>query len=149
MPLPEGGTPVTRTFSSTEGRFRIGLPDAARGEAVANGMTFKWVIINQADYQIVYVDRETPADTPENSQAILDKAREISSSRGKLTVDAEVSASGRPGREFRVETDGGTKIDRIYLAGNRVYILNVFVPKDWYCKVPSTVKILDTFEITE
>lgn len=149
MPAPEGGTPVTRTFSSAEGRFRIGLPDVARTEAGENSKSFKWFIFNLAHFQIVYTDRETPADTPENSQAILDKAREISSSHGKLTVDAEISASGHPGREFRVETDGGTKIDRIYLAGNRVYILNVFVPEDWYCKVPSAVKILDTFEITE
>lgn len=149
MPAPEGGTPVTRTFSSAEGRFRIGLPDAVPIEAGENSKTFKWLIINQAEFQIAYVDRETPADTPENSQAILNTAREISSSRGKLTVDTEISASAHPGREFRVETDGGTKIDRIYLAGNRVYILNVFVPKNWHCKIASAVEVLDTFEITQ
>lgn len=150
LPPPEGGTPVTQNFASAEGRFRIGLPGGGAGTAAENETkTFKWFILDQGQFQIAYVDRETPADTPENSQAILDKAREISSSRGKLTVDAEVSASGHAGREFRMETEGGTQIDRIYLAGNRVYILNVFVPKSWHCKVPSAVKVLDTFEITE
>ena len=151
LPPPEGGTPVTRDFSSAEGRFRIGLPgreDIPGAEPYKNDKTFKWFIINQAQFQIVYVDRETLVDTPENSQAILAKAREISSSRGKLTADSEISASGHPGREFRMETEGGTQIDRIYLAGNRVYLLNVFVPKSWHCKVPSAVKVLDTFEIT-
>ena len=148
MAGPEGGTPVTLNFSSAEGRFRIGLPSSAGTEAGENSKTFKWLIINQAEYQIAYVDRETPADTPENSQAILTKAREISSSRGKLTADTEISASGHSGREFRIETGGGTQIDRVYLAGNRVYLLSVFVPKSWYCKVPSAVKVLDTFEIT-
>ena len=148
MAGPEGGTPVTQDFSSTEGRFRIGLPGSAGTEAGKDSKTFKWLIINQAQFQIAYVDREAPADTPENSQAILTKAREISSSRGKLTADTEISASGHAGREFRMETEGGTQIDRIYLAGNRVYILNVFVPKSWHCKVPSAVEVLDTFEIT-
>ena len=147
LPPPEGGTVVTPNFSSAEGRFRIALPAGTRAENDTN--TFKWFILNQAQYQIIYVDRDTPADTPDNSQAILNKAREIASSRGKLTADSEISASGHPGREFRTETEGGTQIDRIYLAGNRVYVLNVFVPKSWYCKVGSAVKVLDTFEITE
>lgn len=152
MPLPEGGTPLTPNFSSAEGRFRIGLPDRqqiASAEPYKNDKIFKWFIINQAQFQIVYVDRDTAADTPDNSQAIFNNARNIALSHGKLTGESEISASGHPGREFRLQIDGSTQIERVYLAGNRVYVLVVFVPKDWSCKVDSAVKVLDTFEITQ
>ena len=149
MDGPGGGTPVTRDFSSAEGRFRIGLPGREEIPGAEPNKDFKWFIINQGQFQIVYVDRDTPADTPENSQAIFNNARNIATSHGQLTGESELSASGHPGREYRVKTDGGTQIERVYLAGNRVYVLVVFVPESWSCKVDSAVKVLDTFEITQ
>lgn len=149
MPLPEGGTPLTPNFSSAEGRFRIGLPGRKEIPGAEPNKDFKWLIINQGQFQIFYVDRETPADTPDVSQAIINNFRNTATSRGKLTGDSEISVSGHPGREFRIENNGNTEIERIYLAGNRVYVLVVVVPKDWSCKVDSAVKVLDTFEITQ
>lgn len=142
------GTPVTETFSSAEGRFRIGLPGKA-GAAEGDKKTFKWLIINDGQYQIFYLDRDRAVDTPDISPTILDNFRDIISSHGKLTADSEISLAGYPGREFRTEADGGTQIDRIYLAGNRIYVVTVFVPKSLACKVGSAVKVLDTFEIIE
>ena len=145
---PSGGTPMTEPFLSTEGRFRIGLPGPGRVPE-SDDKTFKWFIINAGQYLIFYRDRETAVDTPENSQVILDKLREYASSRGKVTAESEISVSGHPGREFRIDTGGGTEIDRIYLAGNRIYFVTVFVPRSLDCKVGAAVRVLDTFEILD
>jgi hypothetical protein len=146
---PSGGTPVTQTFSSPEGRFRIGLP-GKEGVYEGDEKTFKWFILNEGQFQIFYVDREGAVDTPDISPTILNNFRALVSSHGKLTAESEISFSGHPGHEFRTESDnGGTQIDRIYLAGNRIYVVTVFVPKSLGCKVGSAVKVLDTFEITE
>jgi len=152
MPPPEGGTPLTRNFSSAEGRFRIGLParqEKPGTDANNDNKTFKWLVFDQGEFQVFYLDRDRAVDTPDLSQTILNNIRNNASSRGKVTADSEISVSGHPGREFRLETDGGTQIERVYLAGNRVYVVTVFVPKDWSCKVDSAVKVLDTFEITQ
>ncbi len=148
MPEPEGSRAVTQTFSSNEGRFRIGLPDRSEPAAEGNTKTFKWLIINVGAYQVFFVDREVAVDTPEVSEALFKRFRESASSHGKLT-DSEISISGHPGREFRTEDDGGTRIERIYLAGNRIYVVSVFVPKSMDCKIGSAAKVLDTFEIID
>lgn len=153
-PHPEltGGEPVTQKFSSAEGRFRFGLP--ARDETPAtnantNSKTFKWLLLNVGQVQIVYSDSDDAVATPEVSQSIFNNLRNRASSQGKLIGDTEISLSGHTGREFRVKAEQGTQIDRIYLARNRIYVLTAFVPQSLNCKIDSAVKILDTFEIVD
>lgn len=151
MPEPEGGTPVAENFASAEGRFRIGLPGrtAASTEAETDSKTFNWVIINQGQFQIFYLDRERAVDTPGFSETLLNKFRDDASSRGKLVKESQITLSGHPGREFRLDRNASTVIERVYLAGNRIYVVAVLVPQNLSCKVGSAVKVLDTFEITE
>ena len=149
---PTGGEPVTQTFSSAEGRFRIGLP--AKDERPAadpnnNVKTFKWFLLNVGPIQVLYFDSANAVDSPEVSQRVLDNFRNQVSSHGKLVGESEISVSGHPGREFTVRTERGTQIDRIYLSENRVYVVGVFVSDRLDCKLGSAIKILDTFEIVD
>ena len=151
MPNPEGGTPVTQTFSSTEGRFRFGLPG---GEKTGNDdrKDFKWFIINLGEFHVNYYDSDRVLDTPDVSEANLKQLRDMVVSKrpnGKLEVDSPITLSGHPGRELRMKDDTGTQIDRMYLAGNRIYVVSVFVSERLGCKLEPAVKVLDTFEITE
>lgn len=148
---PAGTTPVTQFFTSAAGRFRIDLPPQEKTEVDANNNTqsFNWFIVNIGEFQLLYSDYDVVLDTPETSQSIINNVRGKVSADGKLVVDSEIIVSGHAGREFRVETTGGTRIDRIYLAGNRFYVLSVFVPRKLSCKIGSAVEVLDTFEIIE
>jgi hypothetical protein len=151
MSEPEGGTPVEQNFASAEGRFRIGLP---RGNEKAGNekKEFTWFIMNAGQFHIRYSDHAHVLDTPEVSESYLKQLRDLIVSKrpnGQLEVDSAITLAGHPGREVRLRDDTGTQIDRIYLAGNRIYIVSVFVPKRLHCKLGSAVKVMDTFEITE
>ncbi|HSD45507.1 MAG TPA: hypothetical protein VLB87_02760 [Pyrinomonadaceae bacterium] len=118
-------------------------------DANNNTKTFKWFLLNVGQVHILYFDGANSVDTPDVSQRILDNFRNQVSTHGKLVADLELNLSGHPGREFKVRNDGGTQIDRIYLAGNRVYIVSVFVLDSLSCKMGEAVKVLDTFEIID
>lgn len=152
MSPPEGGTPVSLDFASAEGRFRIGLPGAPRQAEVHGKQDFLWFIINQGEFHVSYFDFDQVVDTPEISESVLNDLRDQAVSAWPdvpLEVDAPITLSGYPGRELRMKDDSGTRVDRIYLAGNRMYIVRVFISKSLDCKLGSAVKVLDTFQITK
>jgi hypothetical protein len=152
-PLPEptggGGTPIPQNFTSEKGRFRICLPRAYENDDKTD---FDWFIINVGAFKVRYFDHAEVLDTPEVSESFLKKLRDLVVSKrpsGQVEVDAAITLSGHPGREIRITDDTGTQIDRIYLAGNRLYIVSVFVSKRLDCKLGAAVEVLNTFEITE
>lgn len=152
-PEPSAGSRVpSQTFSSVEGRFRIGLPgtnEKVETEANKKRSTFKWFVLNRGQYLISYFDGPEVADTPEGNETILNNVRNLALSKrpGQVEADSSISLSGHPGRELRIRDETGTQIDRYYLAGNRLYVVSVFIPKSLACKIGSAVKVLDTFEI--
>lgn len=149
MPMPAGGEPVTQTFSSTEGRFRFGMPG---GNDVSDKKEFKWFVFNQGQFYINYYDYPQVVDTPEVSDDLLKQLRDMVVSKrpnGQLEVDSPITLSNHPGREIRMRDETGIQVDRIYLAGNRLYVVGVFVSRSLDCKLASAVKTLDTFAITE
>jgi hypothetical protein len=122
------------------------------GHDVSDKKEFKWFIINQGQFFINYYDYPQVVDTPEISESLLNQLRDLVVSKrpnGQLEVDSPITLAGHPGREIRMSDDTGTQVDRIYLAGNRLYVVSVFVPGSLDCKLGSAVKVLDTFEITE
>lgn len=150
MPLPEGGKPVARDFSSAEGRFRIGL--SSGGNAASDKKDFRWLILNVGEFHVNYHDYSQVVDTPEVSEGLLNQLRDLVVSKrpsGQLEGDSIITLSGHPGREIKMRDDTGIQLDRLYLAGNRLYVVSVFIPKDLDCKLGSAVKVLDSFEITE
>ena len=149
---PTGGAVSTQDFSSAEGRFRFGLPGQTytpAPDANNNTKTFKWFVLNIGQFQISYSDGEAAMDTPSGSQSIFSNFRNRLSTHGKLVADSEINLSGHTGHEFKVTTEGGTQIDRIYLAGNRMYVVSAFVPERLSCKIDSAVRVLDTFQIVD
>jgi len=55
--------------------------------------------------------------------------------KGNLNKEASISLGEYPGRELNISASGGDGVDnvlhaRLYLVGNRVFILQVAVPKN-------------------
>ena len=149
---PPGSSTPLQPLSSAEGRFRIGLPAKDEDPDLdknSESKRYNWFLLNIGRFQVLYLDRDFALDTPDVRQSIFDSYRNRGLSHGKLVSDSEMTLAGHPGREFRVTNEAGTQIDRIFLAGNRIYILSVFVPEGLSCKLDSAVKILDTFEIID
>jgi len=150
MDMPTSGTPLPQTFSSPAGRFTISLPPAREKVDEATGTrTFEWFIINHGMFRVLYFDRDWPLDTPETIENILNNSRKLVLSRGQLVSESELKLANHPGREFRVKSDAGFEVNRVYIVGNRVYVTDVIVAKSLDCKLDSAVKVLDTFEIIE
>ena len=145
---PASGPILPRTFTSAEGRFRIGLPPK-EGKAAGNRIEFEWFILNQGRFVVSYSDAAFVLDTPEQSQTILDRYRDgvMKNRPAMLEVDSPISLAGHPGRELRIKNEHGVEIDRIYLAGNRIYVVSLWVHESLSCKLESAIKVLDTFEI--
>ena len=156
MPLGKGTVPV-QTFTSVEGRFRIGLPEVVVPSSAnaqpknENDKSFRWVVINRGQYEVRYVDGDRDLEAPEASEAVINRLRELLRSKrsGEFQVDSEIRLRGHPGRELRIRDEQGLQIQRIYLVGKRMYVVSAFVPNKLECGLNDVVKTLDTFELIE
>jgi hypothetical protein len=150
LPAGEMDNSLPQTFTSAEGRFKIGLP-GTRANAESNDKSFKWTIINRGQFYVSYSDSETILEAPEVSETFINKLRDVARSKGdgEFEVDSEIRLAGHPGREFRIRRKHSLDIQRIYLVNKRMYMVTAFVPDEWNCKFDDVIKVLDSFELTE
>ena len=141
-------------FSSPEGRFAIGLP-ATRvapvdpNDATDNRMVqFKWLVINEGQYEVSYMDSDRELENREDNQVVFDKLKDtmLSKGPGQLEVDKDLKLSGHPGREIRIRDDHGLNIMRFYLAGQRLYTVRAFVPRKLDCAMEGVERNLNSFK---
>ena len=157
---PPSATTSSGTFTSLDGRFTIALPqqisgfsgvtfDTPKGKVTA-GDSYSWRLAG-AQYEVSYVDKnKTPkasADSKELMRVISDGVvAQAAGNEGKVLSNGEVTASGFPGREVRVELPQMYVISRVVAAGDRVYQITVVIKKD-----PQTLdaanKVLDSFKV--
>jgi len=146
-------------FSSAEGRFAIGLPATRVSPVESKDPTeqqnkvvrFKWLVINQGQYEVTYLDSDRELEKSENNRVIFDKLRDsvLVKEPGQLEVDKDLELSGHPGREVRIRDDRGLTIMRFYLAGQRLYTVTVFVPRKLDCAMDGVEKMLDSFKLLD
>lgn len=159
IPYPPGSSIPAQTFSSTEGRFKIGLPPsiAAKPESY-NGSKghiettrYKWFVLNEGQYQVSYSDSDRILENAADSEKIFDNLRDLllSKGAGNLEGDLKLSLAGHPGREIKIKDASGIAIQRFYLVGKRMYTVSVLVPSKLECALDSVVKVLDSFELVE
>jgi len=149
-------------FVSPDGAFAIMFPqkplesqysvDSPAGKLVIHSYKY----MSMASYFLSYTDYPAPIDRPENKKAeALDHAREggLRAVNGRLLSQSEISINGHPGRLLVVDSpnggpDGSLIRNKVYLVGNRLYSMQVAIPKG--AQVPDTAaeKFLDSFELT-
>lgn len=149
----------TEPFSSAEGRFVIGLPatrvspvDSKDPTEQQNKMVqFKWLVLNEGQYEVSYLDSDRDLETSENSHGVFDKLRDsvLSKGPGQLEVDKDLKLSDHPGREVRIRDDHGLTIMRFYLSGQRLYTVRVFVPRKLDCAMDGVERTLDSFKLID
>lgn len=148
---------LQQTFTSTQGRFKIGLPpvNAAKPEsnngqnAVQQAIRYKWFALNLGKFEVSHYDGNRKLDDPSVSKTILDNLRNglLSSGKGNLQLDKEVKIGSFPGREIKIKSDNGISIVRFYLVESRLYTVSVFIPIKLECAVEEATKVLDSFEL--
>ena len=156
---PAGSTVPAQSFSSPEGRFKIGLPparpyepessDTADGHATTR---YRWLVLNHGEYEITYTDSDNLLEDEANSKRIFDNVRDLllSKGAGKLESDVPLHLANHPGREIRIKDPyGGTNVRRVYLVAHRMYTVGVFVPSALECLSGPATKALDSFELIE
>jgi len=147
------GEKLEKSFTSTEGRFRFGLPSRVIVPAPDGKETemkeFKWLVINRGQYRVTYYDYPRDVESSGESQKVFDRLRDLTVAKGpgKVEVDKELMLSGHPGREIRINDEKGTDIQRFYLVGPRLYTVTLYVPHTLDCAFDDSIKVLDTFEL--
>lgn len=157
-PLP--ATSASETFTSLEGRFTIALPqqisgfsgnpiDTPKGKVNA-GDSYSWRL-DGAQYEVGYIDKsKTPQASTDNKTlmlALTDGLVSMAAARqGKVLSNVEITASGLPAREVRVEFPQMYIIGRVVAAGDRSYQLSAVTRKDPQA-LAEAVKALDSFRV--
>jgi len=159
IPEPHNSSPLQQSFSSVQGRFKIGLPpseadkpesyDGPRGHIETT--RFKWFVLNRGQYEITYSDYDKIIENQSDNKKIFDNIRDLllTKAPGHLEVDSVLSLDGHPGREIRIRDAKGIDIQRFYLVGQRMYKVSAFVPVKLECALDSVIKILDSFALLE
>jgi hypothetical protein len=154
-------TAGAETFTSLEGRFSIALPQQISGyspqsantpEGHVEGSMFNWTTAD-GTFIVGYTDR------PEVVESLGKRALDILRDNGianaaaavkgkaKLIGEKDISLSGHPGRELKVELSDGITTARIYLVGNRIYQAIVAIPTASQAQEAKAIKILDSFRL--
>ena len=109
-----------------------------------------------ASYFLSYTDYPAPIDRPENKKTeALDHAREggLRAVNGRLLSQSDISINGHPGRLIVVDSpnggpDGSLIRNKVYLVGNRLYSMQVAIPKGAQLIDTAAEKFLDSFELS-
>ena len=149
-------------FVSPDGAFAIMFPqkpvesqysmDSPAGKLVIHSYKY----IGTASYFLSYTDYPAPIDRPENKKTeALDHTREggLRAVNGRLLSQSDISINGHPGRLIVVDSpnggpDGSLIRNKVYLVGNRLYSMQVAIPKGAQVTDTAAEKFLDSFELS-
>ena len=151
-PPPPAGS---ETFISMDGRFSIALPrqisayapqSANTPEGRVEGSVFTWKTA-EGLFMSGYIER--PEMLESMSKQVLDYLHNtyLSSGKGKLIAETDISLGGHPGRELRIEYPDQYAIGRLYIVGNRIYQTTALYPINKKEQEATVVKILDSFKL--
>ena len=148
---------LAQTFSPKEGRFKIGLPPAnpsksetdQEQKSPVNMTRYRWLTLNVGEFEVSYYDSNRKLDDAAVSKAILDNLRDKLkiNSGGELQIDKDITIRNFPGREVKIKSEKHIEITRLYLVGNRLYIVAVSLPIRLECALERATKVLDSFEL--
>lgn len=149
-----GGEVLPMTFSPEGGGFRVRLPPTKAVEEAGGGegKTYRWLVLNQGQYEISYVDSDRNLEDPAVNSAMLDRLKEVvlSKAGGRLEAERDLRLGSHPGRELLMRGGRGVFIQRFYVAGGRLYQVSASVPSGIDgCALDGVVKNLDSFELLE
>jgi hypothetical protein len=149
----------TSGFISLNGRFKISLPQTVNSfeaislqtpKGMATGDDFKWQV-PEGFFGIAYIDGPDSYLDPETAKQALNRIHEqivlkVHTVNGKLS-ETDISLSGNPGREYKMELPDNLLLVKVYLSGNRMYQLTLLLTKELQSQAAAAMKILNSFTI--
>jgi len=132
--LFDPGPPIWTEFRSDEGRFSVLMPEKPRSQASSietpQGRFEQHVFIASHDLlvcMIAYTDIPKPLLVANDLEGFLAGVRDqfIKEVGGKLASESSLSLDGSPGREIKVYMFRGELRLRLYIVGDRLYMLSV------------------------
>ncbi|HEY7990431.1 MAG TPA: hypothetical protein VID77_03490 [Stellaceae bacterium] len=130
--------PTMKRFISDEGRFSVALPGEPHAEreevrsADGKGVTVLHEFSVNTEPHVFYM--VTYSDPPEDeviadAQGRLDEIAANATRGSKILSDKKISLGGVPGRALVYRDEKNQSFDqRVYIAGNRIYVLSVMRP---------------------
>ncbi|HZG54433.1 MAG TPA: hypothetical protein VEZ40_20195 [Pyrinomonadaceae bacterium] len=157
---PPSSLKSSETFTSLEGRFTIALAqqisgfrgisfDTPKGKVTA-GDSYSWKL-DGAQFEVSYIDKnKTPnaaADGKEFLRIISEGVvAQAGSKNGTVLNNTDITLSGNPGREIRIEFPQFFVINRVYAVGDRIYQITAVHKKEPKL-TESTNEILESFKV--
>ena len=144
-------------YISDEGKYKVDFPgnpeiktqkvNTKIGEIQ---ITMAMLESNNIAYMASFNDYTSEFIKNSNEKDLLDGARDgaVANVQGKLLSELIIELNNIPGREIKIETADGknTIIQRVYLAGSRLYQVSVVTPKTQSFD-KNINKYLDSFKI--
>jgi hypothetical protein len=137
---PFGGNAPWQEFTSAEGRLSVEFPGSpstqtisaptAIGAITAHCFTMEF---SDGSFAVAYSDFPSELVQRADVNKMLDGARDgaVANVKGRLVEQSKTSLRNAPGREFLIQiNDSAYCRTRIYLAGNRLYQIQVLGNKD-------------------
>lgn len=150
-----------KKFVSPDGAFAIMFPqkpvesqssmDSPAGTLVIH--SYKHV--GTASYFLSDTDYPAPIDGTDKRTEALDHARDggLRAVNGRLLSQSDISINGHPGRLIVVDSpnggpDGSLIKNKVYLVGNRLYSMQVAIPKGSQVTDTAAEKFVDSFKLS-
>ena len=149
--------PQWQTYSSTEGRFVVSVPDEPRVSTLttdtANGHVFTHIVSatdkDLNEYLVSWTAYNRDVES-KGSEKTLDRMRDalIQAKGGKLSDESTVSLMNHAGRAFTfVDGDGRTVNVRFYFIGNRAF--QVMAESRDRTNLPDAEKFFKSFSVQD
>lgn len=147
-----------REVVSDQGAFSVSMPgrptlELQKEVTVLGQVDIPHYVVEQngLGYMAGYADFPTTARRTGSDSEVLDGASSgvVKGARGTLLSESRIRYGHHPGRELRIEaTRDNRKYTvhlRVYLAGNRIYQLGVFVPEG--AEATDATRFLGSFKL--
>lgn len=151
--LTTSGEVLEQSFTSEVGRFKVDLPPPQNAPTPEGNGTirYRWFFINSGQFEISYTDYANDLEHTNDHHDFFDRLRDLYVNKvpGQIEIDRELLLSGHPGRYLKVRRENSFDLSRLYLVGNRLYLVSAVVPVKLECALPGTEKTLASFELVD
>jgi hypothetical protein len=151
-------TYTLKTYTSTDGRFRVDVPGGAMTDAIlpssgvfagsaVHGLT---VTADGLRFAVVYGDAEASylATTPIDTALANAVSGNVASTHGTLSEQHAITVAGSLAREARVAIIGGEYVFVVMFVGNRLYTLSALGTDDTAVRGSEATRFLNSFAVT-
>ncbi len=147
-----------KPFTSKDGRFTISFPGKPETSSSAlktpdgemDLHVFKFARKDKELYTVVYSDYPPEKLNQTDPERRLDAARDggLDATHGKLVKETKIKGEGFTGRDIEIELQGATRLYRMILVRNRLYVI-MAIPDSSKTGTAEAKKFLDSFKVAK